>query len=224
MTAKWTQPLDKALITKSLMLYADYALEATAGEIEDRARTLAPVRKVFAGQLTPKSQARVAKFKELLMLRRGMNKIGYRPAYRRKYGRVGLLTVSAHRRRAMRDTEDQGMDRRMVTKTGRGAYAYGGEEPLSARGRYELSAKAKGRAIIKISRQTRQLGGRLRDSIRAQEIMPGKWEVRASVPYAKYVEFGTRRSVAQPFLLPAFKATRNSFKKSVAKAVGGKVK
>ena len=54
------------------------------------------------------------------------------------------------------------------------------------------------------------IGGTLRKSITASEVeRSGKQlhlTVRAAAPYAKYVEFPTVRTRAQPFLLPAFKA------------------
>lgn len=230
MSATWTMKLSRGLIKDILMANADLGLRTIGTRIEEQARELAPQRKVFAGVATPKSQGRVAGFRELLMLRRAMKKHtanpgeqSYRPSYRRKFGRVGLITVSARRRARLRDTAEQAASRSMI-RASRLGYSYYGTEPLSARGKYEVRS---GRAVIKTGGRrtpTFQLGGGLKRSIEASSLGPGLIEVRASVPYAKFVEFGTRRSVAQPFLLPAFKSSRNAFKKEIARAVGGKVK
>ncbi|MCP8307958.1 MAG: HK97 gp10 family phage protein [archaeon] len=56
--------------------------------------------------------------------------------------------------------------------------------------------------------------GKLRDSIRASSFM-----VEARVPYAAYVEFGTRKMEAQPFLRPAIEESipkvRNIFRTKI---------
>ncbi len=44
--------------------------------------------------------------------------------------------------------------------------------------------------------------GRLRDSIEVSATAWG-WSLGASAPYASYVEFGTSRQAAQPYLAPA---------------------
>lgn len=45
--------------------------------------------------------------------------------------------------------------------------------------------------------------GRLRQSITALRISPLHWRVGTNVDYALYLEFGTRRMAARPFLRPA---------------------
>lgn len=50
--------------------------------------------------------------------------------------------------------------------------------------------------------------GRLRQSIGLQKIGDGHYRVGTNVSYAPYVEFGTRRARAQPFLRPALEAVR----------------
>jgi HK97 gp10 family phage protein len=46
--------------------------------------------------------------------------------------------------------------------------------------------------------------GFLRNSIQAVKISNGIWQVNVGAAYGFFVEFGTRRSGAQPFLYPAF--------------------
>lgn len=71
------------------------------------------------------------------------------------------------------------------------------------------------------------LGGTLRKSIMATDVMrQGKkisGSVRANAPYAKYVEFPTARTKAQPFLLPAFKkwGSRDALRDEIKKVGGG---
>lgn len=80
------------------------------------------------------------------------------------------------------------------------------EADLSRRGRYELKRADTSAAS---AGGTSTLGGALRKSIRLERAEPGRvMTARISagggdVTYAKYVEFGTRRSRAQPFLRPA---------------------
>jgi len=50
--------------------------------------------------------------------------------------------------------------------------------------------------------------GRLRQSIGLQKVGDGHYRVGTNVVYAPYVEFGTRRMAAQPFMRPALEAVR----------------
>lgn len=63
--------------------------------------------------------------------------------------------------------------------------------------------------------------GFLRASIRAEKIGEYSWEVATNVGYGLYVEFGTRRNKAQPFLRPAFEGAKqkifNNLKKNFKK-------
>jgi hypothetical protein len=45
--------------------------------------------------------------------------------------------------------------------------------------------------------------------------------VKSTAKYSRYVEFPTRRTAAQPFLLPAFKAARSRLKANIKAAKGG---
>lgn len=78
---------------------------------------------------------------------------------------------------------------------------------LSSQGRYELAHPHRANSAIYMG----TLGGRLRRSIEMKQATADDLEVSVytEVPYAKYVEFGTRRSVAQPFLRPALMSQRS---------------
>lgn len=93
---------------------------------------------------------------------------------------------------------------------------------LTARGRYELKA---GRANFTSAGGT-TLGGRLRGEIHTVPAESGgtRWTARvvSPTPYAKYVEFGTRHSRAQPYLRPALAQVRSSFRSRMRAAVGGR--
>jgi HK97 gp10 family phage protein len=51
--------------------------------------------------------------------------------------------------------------------------------------------------------------GALRDSIQVVKTDDLHYTVEVTVPYAAEVELGTANQAAQPFLFPAFEATRN---------------
>lgn len=58
-----------------------------------------------------------------------------------------------------------------------------------------VAEKARGRAPVRT--------GRLRESIFARQTGKGTLSVVAGAPYASFVEYGTRRMKARPFLRPA---------------------
>lgn len=92
--------------------------------------------------------------------------------------------------------------------------------PLTVRGRYELKS---GRANFTTGGTT-TLGGRLRGEIHVEPARGGGsvWTARVVSPtrYAKYVEFGTRHSRAQPYLRPALAQVRESLRTRMKAAVG----
>lgn len=61
--------------------------------------------------------------------------------------------------------------------------------------------------------------GKLRQSIKAEKVADKTYKIAANstglAPYAPFVEFGTFRQRAQPFLFPAFFAGRNRFIKDL---------
>ena len=68
--------------------------------------------------------------------------------------------------------------------------------------------------------------GELRRSISVRQISPLETAVVAAAPHAAMVEFGTSRSAAQPFMLPAAQMQRarlsQHMQKACARAKGGK--
>jgi HK97 gp10 family phage protein len=60
------------------------------------------------------------------------------------------------------------------------------------------------------------LTGKLRDSIEAKERGPLDWRIEIGVRYGPFVEFGTRRMHAQPFLVPALEREAKEFVARVA--------
>jgi len=92
------------------------------------------------------------------------------------------------------------------------------EADLSSRGRAELRRATPGQT----------LGGALRKSI-SREPAADTWRrimsfIQAGgkdAPYAKYVEFGTRRSRAQPFMRPALALGREVFRENLVKSLRG---
>lgn len=53
--------------------------------------------------------------------------------------------------------------------------------------------------------------GNLRNSIQAQEESATQWVVATGVEYAEYVEFGTSRMAARPYMTPAAERERPHF-------------
>lgn len=54
--------------------------------------------------------------------------------------------------------------------------------------------------------------GRLKNSLVAERIGNAVWLVGTDVPYAAFVEFGTRRMRAQPYLGPSLEWARRQFR------------
>jgi HK97 gp10 family phage protein len=58
--------------------------------------------------------------------------------------------------------------------------------------------------------------GALRSSILARQVAAFHWEVIVGVEYGGFVEFGTSRMAARPYLTPAVNAVRQAFIDAVA--------
>jgi hypothetical protein len=65
------------------------------------------------------------------------------------------------------------------------------------------------------------IGGALRDSIAADHIGHLKYRVAANIRYARYVEFGTFKDNAQPFMLPALMWARHRMARDIAMGTKG---
>ncbi len=62
--------------------------------------------------------------------------------------------------------------------------------------------------------------GKLRDNTQPRDTEdPLVWEVVSSQPYAGFVEYGTYKMDAQPFLTPAFEAHEDQFLRDAAQAI-----
>ncbi|RMF08907.1 MAG: HK97 gp10 family phage protein [Alphaproteobacteria bacterium] len=85
-----------------------------------------------------------------------------------------------------------------VTRSARSAEIGGQVTEAAAR------ALEDGAAAIVREARVRAGGGTLARSISADAGSdPLVWDIRASAPYARFVEFGTRRMAARPYLGPA---------------------
>ena len=94
---------------------------------------------------------------------------------------------------------------------------------LSSRGKYEVANAAKRGSITKDASGRARVGGRLRSEIFDD---PGAWEgnryvarIVSPTPYAKYVEFGTHRAPAQPYMRPAANFVRREYQKMLARTI-----
>jgi HK97 gp10 family phage protein len=61
--------------------------------------------------------------------------------------------------------------------------------------------------------------GELRDSIQVVKTDDLHYQVEATAPYAAAVELGTVHQAAEPFLFPAFEASRNELPRKLAAAL-----
>lgn len=61
--------------------------------------------------------------------------------------------------------------------------------------------------------------GTLRASIHAQRIDHLALQVRADAEYAAYVEYGTSRAPAQPYMTPAMETIRESYAPRIARRI-----
>lgn len=76
---------------------------------------------------------------------------------------------------------------------------------------FDVEADAKPRAPVDT--------GNLRNSIQAQSTGELSAEVNVGAEYGPYVEFGTHKMAAQPYLSPAVEAQRGSFEAAVKKVL-----
>jgi len=63
--------------------------------------------------------------------------------------------------------------------------------------------------------------GALRNSITVDFYGVMSAQIGPHMPYAPYVEYGTRKMAARPYLFPAFEQERPNFEKGLAEAVKG---
>jgi hypothetical protein len=225
-------------------------IDLTADSVAADARRRAPVRKVFK-----ESKGFRRKFRALTPLERGLairraqtfyandpfkarqvtaHIQNYARAEVRRKGSLNSLSKSRTLRHLGtikgRDFTPRVDARVLANRRGVGYESQALKPLLTARGKYEVRS---GRAIHKEvqpggATQVR-IGGALKASIENEgATITGSGvgaRVTAGIRYAKFVEFPTTRTAAQPFLIPAMQAHRKRLKKDVAaevrKALGG---
>lgn len=182
----------------------ELAINETAVAVAEEARRRAPVRKVFKGSV---GHAALQSVEEVAAETAQRSRLGLAPGpVRTQRTPASRVHGFGPRRLLQRPALDPRVSR---FRAASGQFAQSGtnrlifDTPLTSRGRYELKT---GRANI-ISGGKAYLGGRLRSEITSSATEGGGLVFSARVisptPYAKYVEYGTRRSRAQPYLRPA---------------------
>lgn len=196
-------------------------LDATAEEIEDMARQLAPVRKkgrrkkrtTAVGGVREKHEFRVGRNRSIAVTGGQFWEAFSRlPASMRTYtdksGKTQTITRAQFRK--MRVTHDT--SRKILTPQAYDEY------------RARSGVTGKSRSIVRGSEKT-DPKGHLRDRITRSRVLVdgGKFTVQVISPaeYSRYVEFPTHRTAAQPYLLPALKAARGRLKANIKAAKGG---
>lgn len=175
-------------------------VNATAEQAADIARTKAPVRKVFKGRVGRATMQSGAEAIAEAQLRRD----------------TGLGPGPVRTQRGAASPVHSIMKYRELSTSGQ---LRAGAPETTSRGRYELRT---GRANFTGPGGT-TVGGRLRGEI---HVVPAegrgpRWTAKVVSPtkYAKYVEFGTRHSRAQPFMRPALSQVREGFRGRMRSAV-----
>lgn len=238
--------LNKALILEAVRMGLEDAVEEAADRVAADAKRRAPIRKVFKEAKGYRRKTRaLTDVERNLAIKRATAyyandefKMRRSIAHLRYYARVRLPDrSSANNADVSRKSRQIGIVKGGRFTASEGAAGttrnrQGGFEPgenlkskLTSRGRYEVR---NGRAIhyaasAKGTLSRVQIGGALKASIGptpVHETSNGvEAEVEAAIRYAKYVEFPTIRTAAQPFLLPALAQERIRFPHEVAKAI-----
>jgi HK97 gp10 family phage protein len=195
-------------IERAGIVAAIEVMNRSAVMVAQRARKLAPVRKVFQGQ-DDNYRTRLKKLSEIRndrAIRKALN-LGPENPY---INPPSIVTQRAPQRLGRQ---------RAIAAPGR-LVMQSSMQSLTRRGRYELRTM---RAAHKD-----MLGGRLRDEIHAtQARMVGRRivvQVVSPTPYAKYQEYGTNHNPAHPYLRPAAHEHRHIIRKDVLLAVAAGAK
>jgi HK97 gp10 family phage protein len=181
-----------------------------ADMIRDRAKELAPVRKIFKGQN-----------KHYSIRAKSIGEIEGDRAIRQRLG-LGPENMHIMPPTIVVTRAPQILGLRTVARSGAVMASAVAQNRLDRRGRYELHV---GRAIhsLKANGTGGQLGGRLRKEIYAIAAkIEGKTifaRVVSPTPYAKFQEFGTRHNPAHPFLRPAGHESAGTIKADVLSSV-----
>ena len=235
---------DKERVLSAVRQGMEEGLDEAADRIAADAKRRAPIRKVFREKhgFRPRVRSLTPAEKSIAIARATHYYTHIRPdtfalrrsiAHTQHYAKVRLPTrgsannLSVSRKKRILGTERAG---RFTGVGGTRRNSYGGFEPgealgkqLSSRGKYEVRS---GRAIHLVHTKTStkvQVGGALKASIGNEGVVQTgkgmKATVAAAIYYAKYVEFPTVRTRAQPFLLPALMGERERLPKTIAAAI-----
>lgn len=238
--------LNKGFILDAVRRGLEEAVEDAADRVAADATRRAPIRKVFKEAKGYRRRTRsLTDAERNLAIKRATAyyandefKMRRSIAHLRYYARVRVPDrSSANNADVSRASRQLGIVKRGrftaseqaagTTRNRRGGFDPGPalKSKLTARGRYEVR---NGRAIHSEASkagtlQRVQIGGALKASIGPTPVHEtGKGVeagVEAAIRYAKYVEFPTIRTAAQPFLLPALAQERIRFPRAVANAV-----
>ena len=236
--------LDIPRIMDAIRQGAREGLEETGDRIAAEARRRAPIRKVFRERKGFRRRSRALTASELAQATaRASAYYGVNPGHLvgRQSPRHALKFYEASvqlPRRGSTNSLSASRNLRLIgtIKNGRFAGVGGtrrsgtGYEPgaelnarLTSRGKYEVRS---GRAIHVEHTATGSrvhVGGALKASIGNEGVVQTghgqEVTVSADIGYAKYVEFPTFRTAAQPFLLPALHGERERFPRTVAEAI-----
>jgi HK97 gp10 family phage protein len=130
-------------------------------------------------------------------------------------GRAGLRGAQALGRRLVQEVGKRAQGDAGGLDVGGGLPGFGGGDGLSAAVR-GAAASTVAKAALEMQAEARRLApvktGRLRDSIRARQLGPLSWVVEVGVDYGGYVEYGTSRAPARPYMRPAFEKTAAGFR------------
>jgi HK97 gp10 family phage protein len=173
-------------------------IEITTARIQGMARSLAPVRKTTrTGGGRQRTASSVGFFREDKRINNisALSEIGSSMGITPK--RVAQLINRGDTVKVREIMAAKGLEVRLTGKA-KSTYQVGQELKRLAGVRVDVNS---GRAVV---------GGTLRKSIKAHKVYKHGHKlgarVIASAPYARYVEFPTSRTKAQPFMMPAFKA------------------
>lgn len=237
--------LNIALIKSRIEVAAREELDVIGSEIAEDARRRAPIRKVFKERKGFKRKFRpLTEGERSLAIARANNyytniqpnefKRRRALAHLRNYARVELpRRSSANALHNSRNLRQLGVEHRGRFTGVNGSFRVGrGIEPgdtirplLTSRGAHEIrSGRAVFRAPLASGGTRVQAGGALKASIESEGVTQSPTglivRITAAIRYAKYVEFPTIRTAAQPFMRPALHAARASIPRRLAAAIG----
>jgi HK97 gp10 family phage protein len=199
-----TDWFSSAAIDEAVIRAGSRALDSGGHRIAGRAKDLAPVRKVFAGQ-GKSYRVRIKSIDEIEADRAQRKSLGLGPE-RTHFRPPTIVTHRAPQLLSLRTVAPSAPPHLALPSA---------QDRLDRRGRYELKT---GRATF-----GGQLGGHLRDQIYSTApIVDGRIirvKVISPAPYSKYQEFGTGHNPAHPFMRPAAHENRDSLASEIAREI-----